>query len=436
LWDACNFTRTANMAQHCDVLIIGSGVAGLTFALDLPARLQVTVVTKRQISDGSTDWAQGGIAAVLASTDSFDHHIRDTHVAGAGMSHERAVELCVRGAPERIAALRAAGAEFDLAGGAHAAAGTDLDLHLEGGHSARRIVHRGDMTGREIERALVAEVRKRANVRVLEEHMAVDVIMHSKFGGPDRSIGAYVLDVRTGQVTTWLAHHTVLASGGAGKVYLYTTNPDVSTGDGVAMGYRAGAEVANMEFYQFHPTCLYNPSAKSFLISEALRGEGAVLKRVDGTRFMADHDARLELAPRDIVARAIDYEMKKTGADHVYLDISHRGEEFCRQHFPGIYEQCLKYGLNIAKEPIPVVPAAHYMCGGISTDLEGRTSIPGLWAIGECAHTGLHGANRLASNSLLEGMVLGQSEPNTLPARFQRSPIGTAAPRAPAMRLW
>ncbi|MBK6459436.1 MAG: L-aspartate oxidase [Myxococcales bacterium] len=409
------------MALTCDFLVIGSGIAGLSFALEASELGDVTIVTKRAADDSNTKWAQGGIAAVLAPGDTFEAHIQDTLVAGAGLSHERVVELCVKGGPDRIRMLDRLGTRFDRAGvhgapaapsGEGATAGAtaegsepEYDLHLEGGHSARRIAHAGDMTGREIERALLEAVRKNPRVRVLEETMAVDLITLAKFGGPEVCAGAYVLDVAAGKVLTLIARHTVLASGGAGKVYLYTSNPDVATGDGVAMAYRAGAEVANMEFYQFHPTCLYHPRAKSFLISEALRGEGAVLRRLDGTPFMREYDERLELAPRDIVARAIDHEMKRSGADHVWLDITHKPADFVRERFPGIHAECLKFGIDIAKEPIPVVPAAHYMCGGVSTDLEGRTTIPGLWALGECAHTGLHGANRLASNSLLEGVV-------------------------------
>lgn len=396
----------------CDFLVIGSGIAGLSFALEAAASGEVLIVTKRERHESSTNWAQGGISAVLDEGDSFEAHADDTLVAGAGLCHKRAVDLCVREAPGRIRMLQDHGAKFDVAV-AHGASdesspgvrGERLDLHLEGGHSKRRIVHAGDMTGREVERALVDAVAKHPNIRVLDEHMAVDLITLANFGGPEVCAGAYVLDVAAGRVETVLARATVLASGGAGKVYLYTSNPDVATGDGVAMAFRAGAEVANMEFYQFHPTCLFHPQAKSFLVSEALRGEGAVLRRIDGTPFMRDYDARLELAPRDIVARAIDHEMKRTGAEHVLLDITHRDASFVRDHFPGIHAQCLRYGIDITREPIPVVPAAHYLCGGISTDLHGRTSIPGLWAIGECAHTGLHGANRLASNSLLEGMV-------------------------------
>jgi L-aspartate oxidase len=400
------------MALTCDFLVIGSGIAGLSFALEAAEHGDVLIVTKRAREESNTKYAQGGIAAVLDDSDTFEAHVKDTIVAGANLNHPRAVELTVRDAPSRIAMLRAAGANFDLASGSvHAdesrpsLAKQDLDLHLEGGHSARRIVHAGDMTGREVERALVEAIAQKPNIQVLEEHMAVDLITLAKYGGPEVCAGAYVLDVKAGKVVTILARSTILASGGAGKVYLYTTNPDVATGDGIAMAFRAGAECANMEFYQFHPTCLYNPQAKDFLISEALRGEGAILKRLDGTPFMQEYDARLELAPRDIVARAIDHEMKRSGAEHVYLDITHKSADFLQKHFPGIYAQCMKYGIDIAKQPIPVVPAAHFLCGGISTDLEGRTSVPGLWAIGECAHTGLHGANRLASNSLLEGMV-------------------------------
>lgn len=399
----------------CDFLVIGSGIAGLSFALEAAEHGEVIVVTKRAREESNTKYAQGGVAAVLDKADSFDDHVRDTLVAGAGMSRQRAVEVCVREAPGRIEMLQRYGTRFDLAQGVgHAdesspqpAPGTAgrLDLHLEGGHSARRIVHTGDMTGREIERALVEAVTDAKNIRVLDEHMAIDLITLAKYGGPEVCAGAYVFDVEEGKVETVLARATVLATGGAGKVYLYTTNPDVATGDGVAMAFRAGAEIANMEFYQFHPTCLFHPQAKNFLISEALRGEGAVLRRLDGAAFMKEYDARAELAPRDVVARAIDHEMKRSGAEYVLLDITHKDASFVKEHFPGIYAQCMGYGIDITREPIPVVPAAHYLCGGITTDLDGRTTIPGLLAIGECAHTGLHGANRLASNSLLEGMV-------------------------------
>jgi L-aspartate oxidase len=401
------------MPLTCDFLVLGSGIAGLSFALEAADHGDVVLVTKRSREESNTKYAQGGIAAVLDSGDSFDAHVKDTLIAGGGLNHVRAVELTVKDAPARISMLRAAGAKFDLApAGVHAdesspsmSTGAVLDLHLEGGHSARRIVHSGDMTGREVERALIEAVAAKTNVTILEEHMGIDLITLAKYGGPEVCAGAYVLDVAQGKVVTVLARATILATGGAGKVYLYTTNPDVATGDGIAMAFRAGAEVANMEFYQFHPTCLFHPQAKDFLISEALRGEGAILRRQGGEPFMKEFDPRAELAPRDIVARAIDHEMKRSGAEHVLLDITHKDPAFTREHFPGIYAQCMQYGIDITRQPIPVVPAAHYLCGGITTDLEGRTTIPGLWAIGECAHTGLHGANRLASNSLLEGMV-------------------------------
>ncbi len=407
-----------SMRASCDYLVLGSGVAGLTFALEAAKKGEVIVVTKRGLTDSSTRFAQGGIAVVLASDDSFASHLHDTLVAGAGLCHEKAVDVCVREGPARLEALLRLGAAFDRD---HANPAAGLDLHLEGGHSARRIVHAGDTTGREVERALVEAVRADGRIRLLEEHMAVDLITLSKFGGPEICAGAYVLDVAEGKVLTIHARETILATGGAGKVYLYTTNPDVATGDGVAMAYRAGAEIANMEFYQFHPTCLFHPQAKSFLVSEALRGEGAILRGQDGTPFMKRHDPRAELAPRDIVARSIDHEMKRTGADYVLLDITHRPEGFVRDRFPGIHAECLRWGIDIAREPIPVVPAAHYQCGGVTTDLDGRTTIPGLWAIGECAHTGLHGANRLASNSLLEGLVLGHRAAVAVPGASPRA---------------
>jgi len=403
------------MPLTCDFLVIGSGIAGLSFALEAAEHGDVIIATKRSREESNTKYAQGGIAAVLDASDSFEAHVKDTIVAGAGLNHVRAVELTVKDGPARIEMLRKVGAKFDRATiVAHAdesspSLGSDaeheLDLHLEGGHSARRIVHAGDMTGKEVERALVEAVTANPKIKVLEEHMAVDLITLAKYGGPEVCVGAYALDVTMGKVETILARATILATGGAGKVYLYTTNPDVATGDGIAMAFRAGAEVANMEFYQFHPTCLFHPRAKDFLISEALRGEGAILRRRDGSPFMKEYDPRAELAPRDIVARAIDHEMKRSGAEHVLLDITHKDPTFIKEHFPGIYAQCVRYGIDITREPIPVVPAAHYLCGGITTDLDGRTTIPGLWAIGECAHTGLHGANRLASNSLLEGAV-------------------------------
>ena len=430
------------MPLTCDFLVLGSGIAGLSFALEAAEHGEVIVVTKRAREESNTKYAQGGIAAVLDESDSFDAHIEDTMVAGRGLNHPRAVELTVKDAPARIAMLRDLGAKFDVApthvhadesspslgpSGPPGRENGPLDLHLEGGHSARRIVHVGDMTGREVERALVEAVSSKRNIRVLEEHMAVDLITLTRFGGPEVCAGAYVLDVEQGKVVTVLARATVLATGGAGKVYLYTTNPDVATGDGIAMAFRAGAQVADMEFYQFHPTCLFHPQAKDFLISEALRGEGAILRRLDGSPFMKEYDPRAELAPRDVVARAIDHEMKRSGAEHVLLDITHKDSTFIKEHFPGIYAQCMRYGIDITRQPIPVVPAAHFLCGGISTDLDGRTTIPGLWAIGECAHTGLHGANRLASNSLLEGLVFAHRAARAL-ANVDRSKVWPTVP--------
>jgi L-aspartate oxidase len=398
------------VTHSSDFLVIGSGIAGLTFALDVADRGSVTIITKRSADEANTRYAQGGIAVVLGPDDAPEHHVKDTLVAGAGLCHEVVAEICAREGPDRIRELIARGARFDEEGGRP-------HLTREGGHSARRVIHTADATGAEVERALLAAVAAHPNIRVVENQTAIDLIVLSRFGGPDLCAGAYVLDEtasapgsqdgKSHAVETYLAHATVLASGGAGKVYLYTTNPDVATGDGVAMAYRAGAEIANMEFYQFHPTCLYHPKAKNFLISEALRGEGAILRLADGAEFMAQHDPRRELAPRDIVARAIDFEMKRTGSEHVLLDITHKPASFIHQHFPTIQAQCLDFGIDITVQPIPVVPAAHYMCGGISTDLHGRSTIPGLWAIGECACTGLHGANRLASNSLLEGLIFG-----------------------------
>jgi L-aspartate oxidase len=388
------------VAKTSDFLVVGSGIAGLTFALDVAEHGTVILVTKREKDESNTKYAQGGIAAVMDPNDKPEEHARDTMDAGAGLCHEIVVDICAREGPERVRELVRRGARFDTDGG-------KLALTREAAHSARRVVHAADATGAEIERALVAAIEGNPNIEVLEHHMAVDLIMLSRFGGPEMCGGVYVLDERNGTVETCLAHATILATGGAGKVYLYTTNPDVATGDGVAMAYRAGAEIGNMEFYQFHPTALYHPTARRFLISEAVRGEGGILRLADGTAFMKNHDPRLELAPRDIVARAIDFEMKRTGSECVYLDITHKPAAFVLEHFPTIAAECLKVGIDITAQPIPVVPAAHFMCGGISTDLHGRTTIPALFAIGECAFTGLHGANRLASNSLLEGLVFG-----------------------------
>ena len=413
-----------------DYLVVGGGIAGLSFALEASANGDVLVLTKGSAGESNTRYAQGGIAAVLGAADSFEAHIRDTLEAGAGLCHERAVELCVREGPARVKMLRDVGARFDLAAGAKDS--DDLDLHLEGGHSARRVAHAADMTGREVQRALLEAVARSPRVRLLEGHTAVDLITLAKYGGPDVCAGAYVLEDASGTVVTILARAVVLATGGAGKVYLYTTNPDLATGDGVAMAMRAGAEIANMEFYQFHPTCLYHPQARRFLITEAMRGEGAVLRRVDGSAFMTEHDPRGDLAPRDVTARAIDFEIKKSGAEHVLLDITDKSSSFVRERFPNIYEECLRWGIDITQQPIPVVPAAHFMCGGITTNLEGRTTIPGLWAIGECACTGLHGANRLASNSLLEGLVFAHRAAEALASTLDR---GLTWPNVPAWEV-
>ncbi len=399
-----DLSRTSfSMRITCDYLVLGSGIAGLTFALEAQKHGTVIVVTKRLARDAATTWAQGGIAAVLDPSDSFEAHVSDTLGTGGGLSREDIVDMVVRDGPARIAELIDLGAKFS----ARESNEHQLDLTREGGHSARRVVHAGDITGAEVERALLAAVAESVNIKVLEHHMAVDLIELSKFGGPNAVAGAYVLDTQSGTVHTVAARATVLATGGAGKVYLYTTNPDVATGDGVAMAYRAGAAIANMEFFQFHPTCLYNDKAKSFLISEALRGEGGVLRLSDGTAFMADHHEMKDLAPRDVVARAIDFELKKSGADCVYLDMSSRPSSYLVERFPNIHAACVSFGIDMTREPIPVVPAAHYMCGGVVVDRDGRTTLRGLYAVGEVSCTGLHGANRLASNSLLEGLVYG-----------------------------
>jgi L-aspartate oxidase len=387
---------------HFDTLIIGSGLAGLTLALKLADHQKVGLITKKALLDGASSWAQGGIAAVLSEEDSAESHMHDTQLAGAGLCDSTATRYVVEHGRAAIEWLIAQGVPFTRD------SASDMGYHLtrEGGHDKRRIIHAADATGHAVQETLSRKVLAHPNITVLEGYMSVDLITGKKIGlNNNRCYGAYALNNATDEVITIAAQHTILATGGSGKVYLYTTNPDTATGDGIAMAWRAGCRIANMEFIQFHPTCLYHPHAKSFLISEAVRGEGGILKLPDGTRFMPRHDKRAELAPRDIVARAIDYEMKKGGFDCVYLDISHQSVEFLQEHFPNIFARCLKLGINISKEPIPVVPAAHYTCGGIVTDLQARTDLSNLYAIGETAYSGLHGANRLASNSLLECLV-------------------------------
>lgn len=403
-----------NFFMKFDVAIIGSGLAGLSVALHLAETRKVAIISKRALLDGASNWAQGGIAAVLDSGDSHEQHISDTLIAGADLCDDSATRFIVEHGREAIEWLIAQGVPFTPDTSA------ELGFHLtrEGGHSQRRIIHAADATGHAVQVTLEQKVRSHPNITLLEQHCAIDVITSDKLGihtTTPRCLGLYAQDVATGKVLTIAADHTVLATGGAGKVYLYTTNPDTATGDGIAMAWRAGCRVANMEFIQFHPTCLYHPYAKSFLITEAVRGEGGLLKlpieagAAAGTRFMPLHDERAELAPRDVVARAIDAEMKKRGLDYVDLDISHQSPEFLKEHFPTIHARCLELGIDITKQPIPVVPAAHYTCGGIVTDLAGRTDLPGLYAVGEASYTGLHGANRLASNSLLECLVLGRA---------------------------
>jgi L-aspartate oxidase len=411
-----------NPVKHFDVLIIGSGLAGQSAALRLAEKCRVALVSKRALEDSASGWAQGGIAAVLDSKDSIEAHIHDTLVAGAWLNDRAATRFVVENGRSAIEWLIAQGVPFTkTADGYH--------LTREGGHSARRVIHVADATGSAVQETLTRKVRAHPNITVFENHIAIDLITSAKLGlANPRCFGAYVLDTRDGEVVTVGAANTLLATGGAGKVYLYTTNPDTSTGDGIAMAWRAGCRIANMEFIQFHPTCLYHPQAKSFLISEAVRGEGGLLCLPDGTRFMPDHDERAELAPRDVVARAIDFEMKKRGLDCVFLDISYKGEAFIREHFPNIHARCLELGIDIARQPIPVVPAAHYTCGGIVCDLDGRTDIPGLYVAGEASCSGLHGANRLASNSLLECLVFARAAVDHM--------LSHPAPALPTLPPW
>jgi L-aspartate oxidase len=421
--------------QQFDVLIIGSGLAGLTLALRTATYKKVCLVSKRSINDTASDWAQGGIAAVLNDEDSIENHVRDTLVAGGGLCDEAVTRMVAENAKEAVEWLIDQGVGFTRE---HDNSG--YHLTREGGHSHRRIIHAADTTGHAVQMTLSEKIKQHPNITLMEYHIAVDLITTSKINqnkvdsskiestDDNTCLGAYVLDKSTGKVLTIAAQNTILATGGAGKVYLYTTNPDISTGDGIAMAWRAGCRVANMEFIQFHPTCLYHPHAKSFLISEAVRGEGGLLKLHDGTRFMFDHDERLELAPRDVVARAIDFEMKKRGLDCVYLDITDKPLSFIQEHFPNIYKRCLEFGIDISKKPIPVVPAAHYTCGGVMTDDKGRTDIANLYAVGETACTGLHGANRLASNSLLECLVFGKMAANDI--------LSQATKASPQLPYW
>ncbi len=411
-----------NTTHHFDVIIVGSGGAGLSLALSLPDHFNIAVLAKSTLTDASTYFAQGGVAAVLDKTDSIEQHIDDTMIAGAHLCELDAVKQTVEGGKPSVDFLLNQGVQFTL--------DEQAQLHLtrEGGHSQRRIIHAADATGRAISTTLVERAQEKANIHIFENFIAIDLITSQKLNphAENRALGLYALDESNEKVHTFLAPFTALACGGAMKAYLYTSNPDIATGDGIAMAYRAGCRVANMEFNQFHPTCLYHPQARSFLITEAMRGEGAYLRLPDGERFMLRFDERAELAPRDIVARAIDYEIKRLGIRHVWLDITHQPAEFITEHFPTLYARLLELGIDITKEMIPVVPAAHYTCGGVVVDENSQTDISGLYAIGETSYTGLHGANRMASNSLLECFVYGMSAAKHIQENFKADqPIST-----------
>ena len=412
--------------QH-DILIIGSGAAGLSLALRLAPRTRIALIAKGPLTEGATLYAQGGISVVLDERDSIASHIEDTLIAGAGLCDREVVEHCVRHARNCIQWLIDQGVPFTRAGSRNGHA--DYHLTREGGHSHRRIIHAADATGRAVEKTLEQQAREHPNIEIFEHHLAIDLITSDKQErGGARCLGAYILDIREQQIHVFCARQTALATGGTGKVYLYTSNPDVATGDGIAMAWRAGCRVANMEFIQFHPTCLYHPQAKSFLITEAVRGEGGRLLLPDGSRFMQRFDPRGELAPRDIVARTIDHEMKRLGAECIYLDISHQPAAFIKAHFPTVYARCLEYGFDMTREPLPVVPAAHYLCGGVITNINGKTDIENLYAIGEMSYTGLHGANRMASNSLLECLVFAEAASHEMAQSLERISLAEKVP--------